>query len=323
MALAPLDEFGNPELKNLSWGVYTAAIAGTLLTGVLIGTLHTWLITVIGLPPFVATLASLVGLRSLAKVFVQTVTGALTTTGATNEIYLRDPKFCDPISMGWKVPLTIFVGLSLAVWLLMSRTVIGRHLYAMGGNEAAARLSGIRTDRLKWLAYSLSAVTASIAGILYFAEVGSAAPQVQGRGYELNGIASAVVGGCSLQGGSGTIPGTMLGVLFLRVVIDSVAKVIKVGADDYEGIIVGLLVVLAVAFNELRKISRGTRKQFFPGALGLVTIPILAGLAGMLTTIMAGKKPGIATLVGTVVLLGLIKLWEQRSARHALAKSSE
>ena len=73
----------------------------------------------------------------------------------------------------------------------MSRTVVGRHLYAMGGNEAAARLSGIRTDQLKWLAYCLSAMTASIAGILYTAEVGTANPPVQGRGYELNAIAAA------------------------------------------------------------------------------------------------------------------------------------
>jgi len=322
LALAPLDSYGNPELKNLSFGVYAAAIGGTFLTGVLIGTLHTWLITVIGLPPFIATLASLVGLRSLAKVFVQTVTGALTTTGSTKQIYIHDQNFRE-LGKDWPIPLAIFLVLSAAVWLLMSRTVVGRHLYAMGGNESAARLSGIRTDRLKWLAYSLSAVTASIAGILYFAEVGTADPQVQGRGYELNGIASAVVGGCSLQGGSGTIPGTMLGVLFLRVVIDSVAKVIKVGADDYEGIIVGLLVVLAVAFNELRKIARGTRKQFFPGALGLTTIPILAGLAGMLTTIMAGKKSGVATLVGTIVLLGLVRIWEQRSARASLANQAD
>ena len=70
-----------------------------------------------------------------------------------------------------------FLGLSFLAWLLMSRTVVGRHLYAMGGNEAAARLSGIRTDHLKWLAYCLGAITASIAGILYTAEVGTANPR--------------------------------------------------------------------------------------------------------------------------------------------------
>ena len=135
----------------------------------------------------------------------------------------------------------------------MNHTVIGRHLYAMGGNEQAARLSGIRTDRLKWLAYCIGAMTAALAGVLYTAEVGQADPFTEGSGYELNAIAASVVGGCSLQGGIGTIPGVMLGVLFLRVVIDSVAKLVGSGADDYEGIIVGFLVVLAVTFNELRQ----------------------------------------------------------------------
>ena len=93
----------------------------------------------------------------------------------------------------------------------MSRTVVGRHLHALGGNEQAARLSGIPTDRLKWLAYCLSAVLSSVAGILYISDSDAANPQTLGRGYELNAIAAAVVGGCSLQGGVGTIPGTVLG----------------------------------------------------------------------------------------------------------------
>ena len=199
----------------------------------------------------------------------------------------------------------------------MSRTVIGRHLYAMGGNETAARLSGIRTDHLKWLAYCLGAMTASIAGILYTAEVGTAYPAVQGLGYELNAIAAAVVGGCSLQGGVGTIGGTMLGVLFLRVVIDAVAKIVKVGADDYEGIIVGVLVVLAVAFNELRRAGGGLRKQFFPGVLGLLAIGILSVLSGTVTTIMVGRGAGAIVFSGALVVLAVRKLAETRAARRA------
>lgn len=313
LALAPVDDSGNAITSDLGAGVFAIAIAATLVVGFLIGTLHAWLITVVGLPPFVATLASLVGLRSLARVYVQEVTAALTTTGKTTQIYVNDEAF-SRLGTEWWIPLCIFLALSLAAWVLMSRTVVGRHLYAMGGNEAAARLSGIRTDHLKWLAYCISAMSASVAGILYTAEVGTANPQVQGRGYELNAIAAAVVGGCSLQGGVGLISGTMLGVLFLRVVIDAVAKSVKVGADDYEGIIVGLLVVLAVAFNELRQARRGSRKQFLPGALGLVAIGILALGAGMLATIMAGRGAGSAVFAGTLVLLGAIALVERRRA---------
>src|SRR5581483_11856382 len=112
-----------------------------------------------------------------------------------------------------------------------------------------SRLSGIRTERLKWLAYSISALTSAIAGILYIGDQSVADPQTLGRGYELNAIAAAVVGGCSLQGGVGSIPGTVLGCLFLRVVIDGIAKIIKTGADLYEGLIVGIVLVIAVAVN--------------------------------------------------------------------------
>ena len=117
--------------------------------------------------------------------------------------------------------------------MLLRQTVVGRHLYALGGNEQAARLSGIRTDRLKWLAYCISAMCASLAGILFIGDQSVADPQTLGRGYELNAIAAAVVGGCSLQGGVGTVSGTILGCLFLRSVIDGIAKIIKTGADVY------------------------------------------------------------------------------------------
>ena len=207
----------------------------------------------------------------------------------------------------------VFLALGFIVWLLMNRTVTGRHLYAMGGNEQAARLSGIRTDRLKWLAYCVAAVTASIAGVLYTAEVGSADPQTQARGYELNAIAAAVVGGCSLQGGLGSIPGVMLGVLFLRVVIDSVAKVVGSGSDDYEGIIVGVLVVLAVAFNEFRQ-GRARSKEFFPGLLGWTTILALALLVGTVAAVVSGKMPGLATGGVALGIMIVTKIVERRRA---------
>jgi hypothetical protein len=125
-----------------------------------------------------------------------------------------------------------------------------------------------------------------MAGILYSGYVGMANPATQGLGYELNAIAAAVVGGCSLAGGIGTIPGTMLGALFLRVVIDSVAKTVKTNADDFQGLIVGVLVILAVALNELRN-AGGLKKQFFAGGLGLVNIFVLTLLAGVITAVMS------------------------------------
>ena len=311
LVLAPVDEFGNPVTENLPLAILLAAVVATVGVGVLVGTFHAWLITVIGLPPFVATLASLVGLRSLARVLVQEVTAGYGAQGRSTQIYVYDDLF-HRLGAEWWIPLTIFLVLSAAMWILLSRTVVGRHLYALGGNEEAARLSGIQTDRLKWLAYCLGTVTASIAGILYTGYVGMSNPATQGVGYELYAIAAAVVGGCSLSGGIGTVAGTMLGALFLRVVIDSVAKTVKEHPDEFQGLIVGVLVVLAVAFNELRD-SGALRKKFFPGGLGIVTIFVLTVLAGTVTAAMSDTNKltnGLIAAGAVLVLLAAKKTQE-------------
>lgn len=270
--------------------VMTTAITVTLLIGVLIGSLHAWLITEVGLPPFVATLGTLVGLRSLSRAIMEAATQAV-QGGAKTQISIGDKSFRElsgAISgTSWNlVILVLIVGAML--WVLLGKTVTGRHLYALGGNEQAARLSGIQTDRLKWLAYCLSAFLSSLAGILYVGQLSVADPQTSGRGYELNAIAAAVVGGCSLQGGIGTIPGTLLGSLFLRVVIDGVAKIIKTGADVYEGLIVGVLVVFAVTFTRSSSAST-TQRRLFSGALGWVTMVNLTLLAGVMMALLGSK----------------------------------
>jgi ribose/xylose/arabinose/galactoside ABC-type transport system permease subunit len=316
------------EMKNalpLSWGVMAAALAGTMLVGFLIGSLHAWLITVVGLPPFVATLATLVGLRSLGRAIIENVTLEM-LGGRSTQIQIYDKTFRYLATSVW-IPVVLFLALAAIVWLLLSRTVTGRHIYALGGNEQAARLSGIRTERLKWLAYATSAMLASVAGILYICDQSVADPQTLGRGYELNAIAAAVVGGCSLQGGVGTIPGTLLGAVFLRTVIDGVAKIIKRNADVYEGLIVGVVVVVAVAVNQLRQ-AGGGGKQFFPGWLGGVTILNLSLLAGAITALVGRNLlerdagPDIRTLGLTgggiaLALLVAVKAIEHHRGRRA------
>ncbi len=269
------------------------AIAGTLIIGFLIGSLHAWLITVVRLPPFIATLATLVGLRSFAWAICENVTAA-TLGGRSSQIQIFDPRFRYLARSVW-IPAVLFVLLAAGAWVMLSRTVLGRHLYALGGNEEAARLSGVRTDRLKWFAYCFSAILASITGILYICEVSVADPQTLGLGYELNAIAAAVVGGCSLQGGVGTIEGTVLGTIFLRTVIDGVAKVIKTGSKVYEGLIVGVVVVFAVALSQTAKL-RG-REGFFAGPLGFVAAINVALITGV-----------VAILVGPVLISGVMEL---------------
>jgi ribose/xylose/arabinose/galactoside ABC-type transport system permease subunit len=284
------------------WLAVTLGIGAGLFSGFLVGTLHAWLVTSIRLPPFVATLSTLVGLRSLARILCEFVTktyegGKKAQVPIDQAFYgwLRNP---DNI---W-VWVAVFLVLAAMTWLILRWTVLGRHIYAMGGNEQAARLSGIRTDKLKWFAYVFGAMTASLAGVFYIANEGVSAPVNQGRGHELNAIAAAVVGGCSLQGGIGTVSGTILGALFLRVVIDAVAKIIKTGADIWEGLIVGVVVVLAVTFSQLHQL-RGSGRRLFPGAMGVWAMFVLALTAGLVAISTKGFTQAVITIAVVLVLL--------------------
>lgn len=285
----------------------TAAIAAALLAGPLVGTLHTWLITAIRLPPFVATLATLVGLRSFARAMCLFVTKERWGS-ESQQINVNTPFFAWLKEHNVWIMTGTFLVLALLTWLILSRTVLGRHLYALGGNEQAARLSGIRTDNVKWFAYCFGGFTSALAGIFLMADSSVAQPGNLARGYELNAIAAAVVGGCSLQGGAGTVPGTVLGALFLRLVIDAVSKLIKASADVYEGMIVGIIVALAVTFTQVGRFSR-TGQALFPGARGLAAIPTIAVFAGLLATMAAANVEwlrGRTGLFGTVVGLAVV-----------------
>jgi ribose/xylose/arabinose/galactoside ABC-type transport system permease subunit len=288
---------------HVSTNAVVLSIAGTLLVGVMVGTLHAWLIASVGLPPFVATLATLVGLRS----FGRGLTPAL--TGGKSQIDFPDTGLRDALKDVTSISI-LFVVFALILWFLMSRTVTGRHLQAMGGNEQAAKLSGIRTDRLKWLAYVIGAVSASIVGIISFADTGSAKPDIMARGYELNAIAASVIGGCSLQGGVGTMPGTILGCLFLRTIIDAVQKIVGAGADVYEGMIVGIVVVVAVTFSQ-RGGGKLTGKKYFSNGIGWCVIPTLGLLAGLSFMLFFGDDdrkwyaPYQAYMIGGIVVAAL------------------
>jgi ribose/xylose/arabinose/galactoside ABC-type transport system permease subunit len=269
--LLVLDPEGFNTGEIQTW-VVCVSVAGTIFTGIMVGTLNAWLITAVGLPPFIATLATMVGIRSFARGLV------LSVTGNRSQIDFFDLDLRDTLKDVTTVSI-VFLIFAVLLWLLMSRSVIGRHLHAMGGNEEAAKLSGIRTDRLKWFAYVLGSVSASMVGIIYFADQGSAKPDIIARGYELNAIAAAVIGGCALTGGVGTIPGTVLGCLFLQTVIDAVKKIVGTGADVYEGMIVGIVVVLAVTFSQ--RDATAIKRPFFASSIGWTSVPILGLLAGL------------------------------------------
>ena len=296
--------FSEPDDKRLitvsTLGI-VCALGGAVLAGLIVGTLHTWLVTSIRLPPFVATLATLVGLRSFARAMCLYVTEQRWDSSYA-QINVNTPFFQWLKEYNVWISTAVFLTLAVGTWLVLTRTVLGRHIYALGGNEEAARLSGIRTDNVKWFAYCFGAFTAAIAGIFAMADSSVAQPVNLARGYELNAIAAAVVGGCSLSGGVGTVTGTVLGALFLRVVIDAVAKLIKAGADVYEGMIVGVIVAVAVTLTQVGRLMVSGR-QMFPGLRGLMAIPTLALAVGLMAMMGSAK---IQWLEGRTVLLGAL-----------------
>ena len=232
-------------------GVILAAMGLTLLMGLGIGLFHAFLINRFGLPPFIATLATMSGLRSLASIISE-----------NRQINVPFPVF-RYLGADATHTFAAFAAVAAVVSVMMGATVLGRHLFALGGNEAAARLSGLKVRRLKMFAYGLSGVLAAFAGILFAGRSGQADPRM-GIAYELFAITAAVVGGCSLAGGVGSIRGTVLGLVLLQILIRGtgivvreinffVGKthvVIKLDSTQVEGLVLGLVIILAVAINQ-------------------------------------------------------------------------
>lgn len=227
--LNPKEPFSTPMLVLM--------IGSTLVVGLLIGLFHAFLINRLDLPPFIATLGTMAGLRSLASVI---------TTGT---IGMYDQRF-RMLATEPAILFGLFLLECVLLAVLMRWTRLGRHIQALGGNESAARLSGLNIYGLKRFAYCLGALTATVAGLIYVAYNGTASPRT-GAGYELAAIAAAVVGGCSLRGGAGSITGIVLGVVLLRIVINGTVFVIDTRATEWEGFIVGLVVILAVLLGKL------------------------------------------------------------------------
>lgn len=222
-----------------------AAAGGALGLAAMFGAFNGLCITVLKMPPFVPTLATMSIARAVALMI---------TRGRSIDEFrpIGDPFFelGGGSVLGVPTPFVVFVLLSIVAWIVLDRTIFGRRLYAIGGNEQAARLSGFDVDRLKVMVYVLSAVTAGIAGLVEVSYLSSAIAN-QGAGKELNVIAAAVIGGTNLMGGEGTILGVFFGAIILEILRNGL---VLLGTDAYsQGIFVGLVIIVAVFIDQLRK----------------------------------------------------------------------
>jgi ribose transport system permease protein len=219
-----------------------AAILLTLLFGVLIGTFHGFGIVKMGLPPFIITLATLTSLRGI---------GLLITNGSSINIVNEDfsnfarADFLGIPSLFWMV---ILVAVPSFVFLHLSRW--GRYLFAVGSNAEAARLSGVNVNRMIFLAYILSATFAAFVGVLLASRI-AIGNATQADGWELQAIASSVIGGTSLFGAVGSVHGPLIGA-FILATINNGANLLNVNSF-WQRIITGLLIIVIVYFDQLRR----------------------------------------------------------------------
>lgn len=215
-----------------------------LLSAAAIGALHGALICGLGLQPFLVTLCSLLTFRGLAR--------ALTHDQTVSFSAAEQPWFRwlgAGVWGGIPVPVYLLLAVLVPLAFFMLGTVPGRYLYAIGSNAEAARYSGVRVNLLRTCSYILSALLAACAGLLEAADVGSIPPSSAGQAYEMYGITGAVLGGCALRGGRGSLVGVVIGMAILRVIKSAV---IFLGISTYWTFAVtGLVLLVAVTIDSL------------------------------------------------------------------------
>jgi ribose transport system permease protein len=217
------------------------AVAIGLLVGLAMGAVNGALISYVNIPPFIVTL----GMLSTASGLVLGITKGWPITNI--------PASFLPVAQGaflrLPIPLWIAAGLAVIGHVVLTYTAFGRRTYAIGGNEQATFLSGINVKRIKFILYMISALGASIAGIILVARFNSAQADT-GRGWELDAIAAAVIGGTSLAGGSGSILGVVIGACIMGVIRNGL--VLMRVSSYWQTAIIGVIIVLAAGLDRLK-----------------------------------------------------------------------
>jgi len=224
-------------------------VSGAILAGLVVGGAAGWAngfaITRFRLPPFVATL----GMFSIARGLTMLWTGGFPITGLGDGFgHLGTGTF-----LGMPMPVWIMLVLTAVFVVVTKRTRFGRHLYAVGGNERAARLTGLNVGQIKLAVYTLAGALAGVAGLIVTARLDSAQPNA-GLGYELDSIAAVVIGGTSLAGGRGSVAGTVLGCLIIGV-LNNGLFLLNV-SPFWQQVIKGLVILFAVALDKMNSKER-------------------------------------------------------------------
>lgn len=221
------------------------SIVVAILVGGLAGMFNGIVITKGKVQPFIATLATMILLRGGTLVFTDGKPIAVVGENVSQLFrWIGTGKV-----LGIPVPVVIMIIVFLICYYILTQTSFGRHIYAVGGNEEASLLSGVNTDRVKILAYTISGILAALAGIIVTSRLSSAQPTA-GDGYELDAIAAVVLGGTSLVGGQGAILGTVIGALIIGV-LNNALNLMDV-QSYYQMIAKAIVILVAVLLDRKR-----------------------------------------------------------------------
>ena len=231
------------------WGWPSAwAVSAVILMAMGLGWLHGFLITEVRLQPFIVTLCGLLFYRGLARFIANDETKGFGSAAGFEG--LRN--LATGSLVGIPTPFVLLLAVSLVMWIVLHRSVYGRYLYAVGRNEEAARYSGINSRRIINSAYVISGALAGIAGVVFAFYTNSISPSSHGNFFELYGIAAAVLGGCSLRGGEGSIVGILAGTALLQV-LQNLVNLLGVPSSLNFAVMGAVILVGVVADQILRR----------------------------------------------------------------------
>lgn len=219
------------------------AFVFALLCGLFLGFISGFLVTKGKLQPFIATLITMTVYRGVTMIY----TGGRPISNLGKSILLKG--IGKGSFLGIPLPVIILFIMLLLFFILLKKTVIGRGIYATGSNEVCAKISGIKTNKIKILVYMISGAVSALAGLILLSRLGSAQPTL-GVGYELEAIAAVALGGTSMSGGRGKISGTFIGVLIIAI-LNNGLNILGVGSY-YQDVVKGCVILIAVLSDQKR-----------------------------------------------------------------------
>jgi erythritol transport system permease protein len=224
------------------------AVLFTLLLCLIVGLVNGWLVAKVGVAPFIATLGTLYIARGAALLLSngKTFPNLAGQAGRGNTGF---PALGQTLIAGIPLPVLFMLALFGIAAFVAAKTPLGRHIYAVGGNERAAQLAGIRVPRVKLITYLASSFCAALVGLIIASQLEAAHPAT-GESFELNAIAAVVLGGTSLMGGRGSITGSLVGAFVIGVLSDGL---VMLGVSEFwQMVIKGTVIVFAVAVDQLQ-----------------------------------------------------------------------